>query len=175
MVSSTPGKTILLSSWLLLHTGILYLFAAHAYCRVFYRVRGEEDEEEGAGGDANLGGAMAMGVGVGVAGGVLSSTLHRAHKNAEQGDTASQTLGKSSKSLAGEGSTEASTLESKRAVGSEKRRREVEDAATCDKEYPPVNVTLKLLLDFKEAGEDGSIQRAGFQQLLVQVRMIVVM
>ena len=137
-----------------------------------YRVRGEEDEEEGAGGDANLGGAMAMGVGVGVGGGVLSSTLHRAPKNAEQGDTASPTLGKSSKSLAGEGSAEAMTVESKRAVG---RGREIEDAATCDKEYPPVNVTLKLLLDFKEAGEDGSIQRAGFQQLLVQVRMIVVM
>lgn len=140
---------------------------------MFYGVRGQEEEgdEEGgaAGGDANLNGAMAVGVGVGVAGGVLSSTLHKAPKDAELGGKTSHSLDKPSKSQARERVADAMTAGSERTVGSERRLREAVDVATYDKEYPPVNVMLKLLLDYKEAGEVGSIQRAGFQHLLLQV------
>jgi hypothetical protein len=113
-----------------------------------------------------------MGVGVGVAGGVLSSTLHKGPQDAQQGHVTSasgELPGTDQKERMAEGKA----VETGRGAGQDRRKGEPEELATYDKEYPPVNVTLKLLLDFKEAGEEGSIQRAGFERLLVQVRAIM--
>lgn len=110
---------------------------------------------------------MAMGVGVGVAGGILSSTLHKGPHDAQQGNGTSA-LGELLKTDQKERMAETKTLGTGRGAGQDRREGGAEEVSSYDKEYPPVNVTLKLLLDFKEAGEEGSIQRAGFEKLLVQ-------
>lgn len=115
---------------------------------------------------------MAMGVGVGVAGGVLSSTLHKGPHDAQQGNGTSAS-GELLKTDQKERMAETKTLGTGRGAGQDRREGGAEEVSSYDKEYPPVNVTLKLLLDFKEAGEEGSIQRAGFEKLLVQVRVIM--